>query len=112
MKAITRFITLTITAILFSSCSLFEAQKIEHMNEALERHIKWQNEEEGMQSQIELVKVISYDEVNEGDTAYVAKVYLVAKSWYIGGSRVYNTNDTIKVYYADNMAVLKMQAIK
>lgn len=80
----------------------------EQMEIAVKEHMQEYNKKEGMQSKFEALKTVSYKDYKNADTAYVAKVYVVSTSWYIGGSRVYNTNDTLNIYFDKDLHVLRM----
>lgn len=98
-----------------ASCSeLVEKNNLAEMRDSFERHIKAKDEENGMASKIEMIHAISYKELSEdekveSEDAYLTKIYLVSTSWYIGGSRVFNTNDTIDVYFNKNKRFLRIK---
>ena len=96
------------------SCSLFEANDLAEMRDSFVRHIKAQDEANEMKKEIEMAHAISYQKLNdeekvEPEDAYLTKIYLVSKSWYIGGSRVYNTNDTLEVYFNKDKRFLRVK---
>ncbi len=99
----------------FTSCSeLVQKNNLADMRDSFERHIKAKDKENGMASKIEMLHAISYKELNddekvEPEDAYLTKIYWVAQSWYIGGSRVYNTNDTVEVYFNKNKRFLRIK---
>lgn len=110
MRIIRKNIIYSLIVLSFTSCGrLSDAHTLDKMDKALQRYIRYQDQENGMKTKIEQIDGISFQEVKQADTAYIAQIYLASKSWYIGGNRVYNINDTIVVYYNKNIHVLKIE---
>jgi len=109
------FLCIIIFGYFSTSCSeLVEKNNLAEMRDSFERHIKATDEEKGMASKIEMIHAISYEELKdsekiEPEDAYLTKIYLVSQSWYIGGSRVYNTNDTLDVYFNKNKRFIRIK---
>lgn len=74
----------------------------------LKLHIQENDKKEGLHSDFKAIRAISYEKYNVADTVYLARIYVASKSWYIGGNRVYNTNDTLNVYFNKDIEILRM----
>lgn len=94
---------------LFSSC---DSHRLEEMENSYRSHIRMADEENNMHTKLEAVVPISFiklkedEKVDERDV-YLAKIYVVSKSWYSGGSRVFNLNDTLEVYFDKNRRYIR-----
>ncbi|WP_145996364.1 hypothetical protein [Dysgonomonas massiliensis] len=95
----------------FMSC---DSRKLADMGDSYRIHVRESDEENGMKTILEQVVPVSFvelkdDEKIEEKDAYLAKIYVVSKSWYIGGQRVYNVNDTLDIYYDKNRNLIRIK---
>lgn len=95
----------------FMSC---DSRKLADMGDSYRIHVRESDEENGMKTILEQVVPVSFvelkdDEKIEEKDAYLAKIYVVSKSLYIGGQRVYNVNDTLDIYYDKNRNLIRIK---
>lgn len=94
-----------------SSC---DNRKLEEMGDSYRLHIRTSDEENSMHTQLEAVVPISFIELKDEEKideldVYLAKIYVVSKSWYSGGSRVFNLNDTLEIYFDKNRNYIRIK---
>lgn len=97
--------------IAFPSC---ESKKMEDMAGSYRAHIRESDEENNMKTILEEVVPISFVELNDNEKQeerdkYLARIYVLSKSWYIGGQRVFNVNDTLEMYFDKNRNFIRIK---
>lgn len=111
MKKYILIVISIVSLFLLSSC---DSRKLEEMGESYRLHIRASDEENGMHTKLEAVVPVSFIELKDEEKieekdAYLAKIYVVSKSWYSGGSRIYNLNDTLEIYFDKNRNYIRIK---
>lgn len=101
MKKLTALLFISIIS--FSSCKN-NSYNLELMGKAVERHFKYNDQENETYTVLEVLKPISYSAINDEDKeqpndAYLCKVYAKGKWSYLEGSRIFNFKDTLDCYF-------------
>lgn len=97
--------------LVFAAC---DSRKLQDMGDSYKIYIRESDEQNQMKTILEHVEPISFVELKDDEKiderdAYLAKIYVVSKSWYIGGQRVYNVNDTLDIYYDKNRNLIRIK---
>lgn len=110
-------IALIIVVSLFSFSCKNNNYNLEVMGKAVERHFKYNDEENEIHTVIETLKPISYSAIDktmreQPNDAYLCKVYVKARWSYLEGSRVFNINDTLDCYFDQDLKFNRIGKVK
>lgn len=92
-------------------------QDLDKMGEAVKSHFKYRDADNGTITKLQVVEPISYEEIpadkrENGDEAYLFKVYVRGTSRYAESSLIYNIDDTLKCYFNNKKVFLRMEQKK
>lgn len=96
------------------SCGFGDQADLDKMESAVRQYLKYRDTENGITSNINYFKAVSYEEIPENkqvepDDYYLCKIYMQGTWSYYNSSRVFNVEDTLRCIFSKKKVFVRIE---
>lgn len=110
------FFIVFIGCFFLSGCNSYEYD-LQRMGEAVQKHFRYRDAENGTKTTINYLKALTYEEIPEAqrkqpEEYYLCKVHIQGTWVYDNSYRIFNMDDTLDCFFSKSKVFLRMEDSK